>query len=78
MNPEWWTHDIKEIITEKEMAYMTWLGTKDPEVRKIMSNLTERIMTGKKNELRETKCEELDRYLGGSRHFYSILQRKRR
>lgn len=63
INPEWWTDNIKEMIIEKKMAYMTWLGTKDPEDRRNY----DRIVIGKKNELWERICEELGRYLGGSR-----------
>lgn len=69
-NPEWWTDDIEKIINEKKMAYMTWLRTKDPEDRKTYVRLnreTKRIVSEKKNELWERKCEEIDRCLGGSR-----------
>lgn len=69
-NPEWWADDVKEIINEKKVAYMTWLTTKDPEDRKTYVRLnreTKRIVSKKKNELWERKCEDVERYLGGSR-----------
>lgn len=69
-NPEWWTDDIKDIVEEKKKAYNTWLRTKDPEDRKTYTRLnreTKKIVSKKKNQLWEKKCEDVERFLGGSR-----------
>ena len=68
--PEWWSEELKELVENKKRAYQKWLQTQDEQDRLIYSNLNRVVkkeVVKKKNEMWERKCEEVDRYIGGTK-----------
>ena len=69
-NPEWWSIEVEQLVKKKKKAYETWIHTNTAEDRKIYAQcnrVLKRTITEKKNKTWEKKCEEVDRYMGGTR-----------
>jgi len=67
---DWWTEELETIVKEKKHAYLKWLATGDCEDRKLYIRLnkeTKREVQKRKNEFWEEKCEQINRYMGGTR-----------
>ena len=61
---------MKETVRLKKWAYNKWLNTKDTEGRKLyvrMNREVNREVSKSKNVMWERRCEELDRYMGGTK-----------
>lgn len=66
----WWDEEAEHIIKEKEELYKRWLRTGDREDRNTYARVNrevKKIVKRKKNEMWERKCEEMNRYMGGTR-----------
>lgn len=69
-NAEWWTKQVEEIVKEKKKAYLYWLNTKRDEDRKTYMKLNreaKRQVQQRKNEHWEKRCEEVGRFMGGTK-----------
>lgn len=69
--PWWWDEEVERLIKEKKQAHQKWLNTKDAEDRKLylrISRDTKKYINKKNNEKWQTKCEEIDRYMGGAKN----------
>lgn len=67
---EWWTKELEEKVKLKKWAYNKWLNTKDAEDRKLyarMNREVKREVAKNKNCMWERRCEEVDRYMGGTK-----------
>lgn len=68
--PEWFSGKLKKLVEQKKSTYWKWLSTRSDEDREVYmqwNRVVKAEVTKEKNEIWEKKCEELDRYLGGTR-----------
>lgn len=69
-NPEWWTKETEALVMEKKNAYHCWLHSQKEVDRKTYMRLNREVkkqVDKNKNELWEKKCEEVGRFMGGTR-----------
>jgi len=68
-NPEWWSHEMTELVDTKKKAYQIWLQTQDLEDWKAYTYWNREVkktVARRKNETWERKCDEMDRQMGGT------------
>ena len=67
---EWYSGKIDDLVKKKKKAYNKWLSTGRGEDRSTYAQWNREVkkeVTKSKNELWEQKCEEIDRYMGGTK-----------
>lgn len=68
--PYWWDKEAQEIIDNKKQLYLSWLNNKNQQTKeeyKRVDRETKKIILQKKNESWMRKCDEIDRYIGGTK-----------
>lgn len=69
-NPEWYTKKINELIQKKKKAYSIYLNSHKAEDRQLYiywNREVKKEVKKSKNETWEKRCEEIDRYMGGTK-----------
>jgi hypothetical protein len=68
--PEWLSTELEEKVLKKKQAYHIWLQSKDPQDREIYAKWNREVkkdVDKAKNINWEAKCDELDRFMGGTK-----------
>ncbi|XP_030766244.1 uncharacterized protein LOC115890192 [Sitophilus oryzae] len=65
-----WSENLIKLIEEKKRSYQKWLSTHsdhDREEYARLNRIVKREVSKSKNKIWETKCERVERYMGGTR-----------
>jgi len=65
----WWTEEIEGLVAKKKKKlYQKWLSTKryeDKHAYREIKRQRRRIIKAEKNEMWDSKCQEINTYIGG-------------